>query len=131
MSAAGLAATHAAAFGDASWPTADFARYLDDATIFIAGDESSFAVFRVLGPEAEVLTLATHPSAQGKGKATAMLHAALTALKARGVEEVFLDVAEDNTAARALYARTGFQTYAERRNYYRNATTAVCMKACL
>lgn len=129
MTAADLAATHAAAFGAAGWEEAEFARYLDDPTIFIAGDASCFAVLRVLGPEAEVLTLATAPDKQGNGHATAMLGAALTALKARGVAEVFLDVAQDNAPACALYARTGFETYAERRNYYRNGTTALCMKA--
>lgn len=129
MKPADLAATHSAAFGDAGWPEADFAAYQDDPTIYIAGAAPSFAIFRVLGPEAEVLTLATHPDHQGKGHATRMLHAALEELAARDVKEVFLDVSEGNTAALALYARCGFTSFATRTAYYSDGTSAICMKA--
>jgi len=44
---------------------------------------------------------------------------------------VFLDVSDQNTAARALYARCGFTGFALRHNYYKNGTTAICMKAVL
>jgi ribosomal-protein-alanine N-acetyltransferase len=128
VSAADFAATHAAAFGEAGWPESDFARYLGDAKIYVAGDAPCFAVFRVLGPEAEVLTLATHPDVQGKGRATAMLRAALDHLRANGVQEVFLDVSEDNTAALALYARCGFAPFATRTAYYSEGAAAICMK---
>ena len=65
MTPEALAATHMVAFAGAGWPETDFERYLSDKTAFIAGDDTCFALFRVIGPEAEVLTLATHPDVQG------------------------------------------------------------------
>lgn len=131
MTPSGLAQTHDAAFGGKGWPAADFAGYLADPNILIHGDVRCFGVFRCVGPEAEVLTLATDPSVQGAGRATRMLRAALAALATRGVQEVFLEVAEDNSPARALYARTGFKQFASRTAYYDNQTAAICMKALL
>ncbi len=131
MTPDGLACTHIAAFGNKSWPAADFANYLDDPTIKICGDDVCFVVFRLVGPEAEILTLATHPDVQGKGRATAMMQNALAALKSTNVEDVFLDVAEDNAPARALYARCGFTQFTTRSNYYANGASAICMKIVL
>lgn len=128
MTPEGLARTHAAAFGGNGWPETDFTNYLNDPTILISGDDFCFGVFRMVGPEAEVLTLATCPDAQNTGRATAMMARALNQLKARGVEDVFLDVAEDNTPARALYARCGFVQFAIRNNYYASGAAAICMK---
>ncbi|PVA07178.1 GNAT family N-acetyltransferase [Thalassorhabdomicrobium marinisediminis] len=129
MTPDGLARTHGAAFGAAGWRAESFRGYLDDPRATLWGDETCFAVLRRAGPEAEVLTLATHPAHQGQGRATAMLRAALAGLAAQGVEEVFLEVAQSNTAALALYRACGFETFGQRVGYYRNGDTAVCMKA--
>ncbi|MBT8412369.1 MAG: GNAT family N-acetyltransferase, partial [Octadecabacter sp.] len=83
---------------------------------------------RLMPPEAEVLTLATNPADQGKGRAKTMLHAALDHLAKTGVEAVFLDVAANNAAALALYTGAGFIAFDERRNYYPDGSTAICMK---
>lgn len=128
MTPEALAETHAAAFCAKRWPVSDFARYQSDDKALITGDCACFAVFRVVGPEAELLTLATHPDAQGRGRATAMLQSALDQLRETGVEDVFLDVSEDNTAALALYARCGFAPFATRAAYYSDGTAAICMK---
>ena len=40
---------------------------------------------------------------------------------ALGAERMFLEVAEGNAAARALYARTGFAGAGRRRGYYARA----------
>lgn len=132
MTPAGLARTHAAAFGsDNSWPARDFANYMDDPICLVLGTDNCFIVIRLAGPEAEVLTLATHPDVQGRGRATKLLGDTLKRLAAVNVEEVFLDVSDQNTAARALYARCGFTGFALRHNYYKNGATAICMKAVL
>lgn len=132
MTPAGLARTHGAAFGvDNGWPAQDFARYLDNPITLVLGTDKCFVVVRLAGPEAEILTLATHPDLQGKGRATALLRDTLRRLRAVNVEEVFLDVSDQNTAARALYARCGFTGFALRHDYYKNGTTAICMKAVL
>ena len=85
MTPEGLARTHTAAFGGKGWPDADFARYLDDPTVIICGDETCFTVLRVTAPEAEILTLATHPDAQGKGLASQMMVDSFNQLKTAGV----------------------------------------------
>lgn len=131
MIAAALAQTHRSAFGEIGWPVADFERYLNDKTILIHGENSCFAVFRIVGPEAEILTLATHPDAQGKGRAASMLRGALEVLTNTGIEAVLLDVADDNAAALALYARAGFAQFRTRRNYYANGASAICMKVAI
>lgn len=119
MTAEDLAATHDAAFPGKGWGAGTFGSYLVDPRATIHGDATCFAVIRRVGDEAEILTVATHPDLQGQGRATAMLTAALEAEAAAGASEVILDVAEDNTPARALYARLGFVQVAERRDYYR------------
>lgn len=132
MTPDGLARTHRAAFGaDRGWPAADFDRYLKDVTVSIFGDDSCFAVIRRMGPEAEILTLATHPDAQGQGRAGAMLGAALTTMKAARIEEVFLEVSETNIAATALYLAHGFTAFSTRADYYADGSSAVCMKLVL
>lgn len=131
MTAAELARTHAAAFPGAGWSETDFSAYLTDPNVTIFGTARAFAVIRVLGPEAEILTLATDPADQGKGHATSLLATTLDQLAQRAVQEVFLEVATDNTAARALYARAGFTPFGTRPNYYANGADAICLKRVL
>ena len=73
-------------------------------------------------------TLSTHPDVQGRGRATRVLADAIAAEVARGTTVVFLDVAADNVAARALYDRAGFSVVAERKNYYAGRRTALIMR---
>ena len=134
MTPDGLARTHAAAFPGKGWGTTDFDRYLSDPRVTVHGDETAFAVIRRIADEAEILTLATHPEAQGAGRATALLAAALDTERAAGATSVFLEVAEDNAAARALYDRAGFIQVAERKDYYKSAnglTTARILRKSL
>lgn len=131
MTPEGLARTHAAAFGGKGWPDADFARYLDDPNVLVHGTDLSFVVLRRAGPEAEILTLASDPECQGHGLATRNLERALRILGQQGVQEIFLDVAEDNIPALALYARCDFTEFSRRPHYYANGATAICMKTVL
>ncbi|AKS45067.1 ribosomal-protein-alanine N-acetyltransferase [Octadecabacter temperatus] len=128
MTPEGLAFTHAAAFGGNGWPEADFAQYLDDPNVFLHGTDLSFVVLRRAGPEAEVLTLASDPSCQGNGLATRNLERALRILAHQGVQDIFLEVAEDNIPALAIYTRCGFTEISRRPKYYKNGATAICMK---
>ncbi|MEL6958134.1 MAG: GNAT family N-acetyltransferase [Pseudomonadota bacterium] len=129
LTAEGLALTHSMAFDGKGWSEATFESYLNDQQTLIFGTDSCFAVVRLLASEAEILTLATRPSGQGKGRATRMLLGALDQLEDVGVEVVYLDVSDQNTAARALYAKCGFTGFDLRHNYYRDGTTAICMRA--
>lgn len=129
MTPESLSKTHQAAFGvGKAWPASDFARYLKAPNCLILGDHTCFAVFQIAGPEAELLTLAAHPIVRRQGRATMVLQSALAELKRRGVEDVFLEVAQNNQAARALYLKIGFGLIAERKNYYKDGQTAICMR---
>jgi [ribosomal protein S18]-alanine N-acetyltransferase len=78
----------------------------------------SFIVLAVVVGEAEVLTLATDPDAQGRGWARRLLQGVIAELRGEGQESVFLEVAVDNSPALALYNRCGFERTGLRKAYY-------------
>ncbi len=65
-----------------------------------------------------MLTLAVLPEAQRGGKGRDLVAAFARAAAERGAQEAFLEVADDNVAARALYRRAGFEERGRRRAYY-------------
>lgn len=122
-----LAEVHGEAFADA-WDADAFASALAQpgAFGFIAVDEDDeplgFVLLRAVvfdaGGEAEVLTIATRPQRRRQGVARQLMTTALTAAIERGVTRVFLDVAQDNAPARALYDDLGFGQVGRRKAYY-------------
>lgn len=121
MTPARMAAIHAAAFGDRGqvWPEAAIEAMLARAPIrWVAAGADGFAILQVLPPEAELLTIAVDPAAQGRGVGTALLRAAMSRARLCGARTMWLDVAEDNAPARALYARAGFAETGRRPGYY-------------
>lgn len=114
-----MAATHAAAFAETrGWDAGEFAGLLSDPNCLVTGDPASFALMRVTLDEAELLTLATAPGHRRRGLARKALTEAETEARARGAACVFLEVAEDNAAARALYAGMGYGPVGRRKGYY-------------
>ncbi|HMQ57277.1 MAG TPA: GNAT family N-acetyltransferase [Rhizobiaceae bacterium] len=77
-----------------------------------------FVLTRAVLDEAEILTVAVSPSAQGAGLGAALMEAALRALHTAGVASVFLEVDVHNTPALRLYARLGFHRVSMRPDYY-------------
>ena len=73
---------------------------------------------RAAAGEAEVITLAVDPHLRRTGVAKALLAAGLEVARSDGALEVFLEVADDNIAALALYERMGFLRVGLRRGYY-------------
>jgi ribosomal-protein-alanine N-acetyltransferase len=120
--AAALAELHQLSFADA-WREVSFAALLEQASVLALGlyaDDGllSFCLFQSSGAESELLTLATRTERRGEGLAFALLDYAINSLSGSGVTRLLLDVAEDNAAARALYARLGFTEDGRRRGYY-------------
>lgn len=115
-----LAACHARAFADTGrgWSAAEFAGLLHSALVFVVGDASGFALGRVIADEAELLTLATDPAFRRQGLGLRALAAFEETARARGAAMAFLEVAEDNAPARALYAVAGYGETARRAGYY-------------
>ena len=84
----------------------------------VACELVSHAVFVNAGKSADLVSIATREGRKRLGHAGALLGHALAALWREGVEEVFLEVAVDNAAARALYRKAGFVEMARRSGYY-------------
>jgi len=73
------------------------------------------------GMRSEILTIATAKAARRQGWGRKLLEATVMELKEKGASELFLEVAEDNPAAIALYKSTGFSPIGRRPGYYRRA----------
>ena len=118
--AARLAALHAGAF-DAPWDAAAFDSLLGEAGVHLAETPDGFILMRTVADEAEILTLAVRPSARRRGVGAGLVGRGAAEAAARGARRLFLEVAEDNDAARALYARAGFVEAGRRPRYYARA----------
>ena len=119
MTPEALARIHAQAFSSTrAWLAAEFRDLLDQPGMVLTGDDRAFALLRVTLDEAEVLTVATAPEHRRKGLARAVLAQAETAVQTLGAAVIFLEVAEDNDATRALYAQAGYAQIGRRPGYY-------------
>lgn len=112
-----LAAIHARAITPA-WTEAALRDLLDQPGVWAEAEAGGFVLMRQAGDEAEVLTLAVLPEARRRGRGLALMQAALATCRARGIQQVFLEVAADNAVARALYQRLGMIETGRRRGYY-------------
>jgi ribosomal-protein-alanine N-acetyltransferase len=112
-----LADIHARAITPA-WTEAALRDLLDQPGVWAEAEADGFILMRQAGDEAEVLTLAVLPEARRRGRGHALMQAALATCRSRGVSDVFLEVAADNAAARALYQSLGMVESGHRRGYY-------------
>ncbi|HSF94197.1 MAG TPA: GNAT family N-acetyltransferase [Thermohalobaculum sp.] len=87
-----------------------------DGTLAPAG----FALYRCAADEAEILTIAVALADRRAGLGAGLLSACEAGARQAGAARMFLEVAEDNTAARALYARAGYRECGRRHGYYRH-----------
>jgi len=120
---------HAASFEDA-WPRQVLAPSLgmpgSFAVLGQVGDEpAGFGLARVHAGEGEIMTLCVAPDRRRTGLGKALVAAIVDRARTMGAVEVFLEVAADNLAARALYRGFGFVEVAGRRGYYQRATGRV------
>jgi ribosomal-protein-alanine N-acetyltransferase len=112
-------------FGSEAWSRQGYVSEIADTALrhYLAlesdGDELlGWGGVMVVGPTAEILTIGVVPHARRNGLATELLHALLIEARRRDAEECFLEVREDNDAARAFYNREGFEPVRVRRGYY-------------
>jgi len=118
--AQGLAGLHAEAFY-APWSASAFADLLGQAGVALEVEGDGFILIRTVADEAEILTLAIRPSARRQGLGARLVRAATDRAAALGATRMFLEVAEDNAAARALYGALGFAAAGRRPRYYPRA----------
>ncbi|MEM9599745.1 MAG: GNAT family N-acetyltransferase [Pseudomonadota bacterium] len=117
-----MAQIHAASF-ETGWPALDMAVHIGrDLCLGVeqheGGTISAFVILRRSDVDAEILTIATQPSARGQGLARRLLRAAQDRLKSDGLRHIFLEVAEDNVAAQGLYESLGYAPIGRRPGYY-------------
>jgi ribosomal-protein-alanine N-acetyltransferase len=117
-----MAVAHAGAF-EPGWREDEFEDLLDGAGVFgfLARDEDGplgVILCRIAAEEMEVLTVGVPAAARRRGVARALMEAALTAARTAGARACFLEVAEDNAPAAALYAGLGFHRAGLRKAYY-------------
>ena len=112
-----LAALHAEAF-DRPWDAAALRDLLSQTGVLTEAEADGFILIRVVADEAEILTLAVRPAARRRGIASRLTAQAARSARALGATRLFLEVAEDNAPARALYTSLGFQPVGRRRGYY-------------
>lgn len=123
--AAQIARLHSASFAR-GWSVAEIEGLMADrATVTDilrakagSAEIDGFALSRVAGGEAELLSIAVSSRRRGKGGSTKLLAHHLARVAAAGARRVVLEVDEDNAPARALYARFGFEEVATRPAYY-------------
>lgn len=129
MSPDHLAALHARAFSrPPPWSAMSFARTLADPACFLCHRPGAFLLARAVADEAELLTLATDPAHRRQGLARTLLADFAAQAQARGAVLAFLEVAEGNAPARALYAADGWVQVGRRRDYLGPGQDALVLK---
>jgi len=115
------AAIHKACF-DRGWSQSDIETHIQKDIalgLFHGTQMAGFILLRCVAEQAEVLTLAVVTARRRQGAGRMLRGAGESAVHKRGAKVVFLEVAEDNPAAMALYRRTGYQAFGRRPAYYR------------
>ena len=118
-----VARLHAASFYR-GWPRQDIEAYLldPDTPTLVACDArhkvAGFAMLRLLGDDAELMTIAVEPKYGGKGLGQALMRACFEDLLMTPARRMVLEVAGDNPAAIRLYQKLGFTKLSERKGYY-------------
>lgn len=126
------------AFGAESWSRQAMGKDLGSAQshyLVLTADGSVQAFGGVLvpgeGADADILTIAVARTQRGHGWGRLLFRALVAEAEERGVRNVFLDVREDNVAARALYASEGFDVVNRRAGYYPSGAAALVMRRAL
>lgn len=119
MTPADLSALHHSAFTTPRpWSETEIAELLTGIGVFCDGDRRGFVMGRSVAGEAEVLTLAVAPEMRRQGRARALMHGFERDALATGADTAFLEVAEDNAPAIALYLSLGYAQVGRRRRYF-------------
>ena len=127
--AAEIAALHARLFNPA-WDEAAIASLLEHpastSLVAVAGTGDTkvivgFVIGQLAADEAEILSVGTAPDWQRSGLGKMLIEGLIRATKRGEANRLFLEVAEDNVAAQALYASLGFSEAGRRKRYYERA----------
>lgn len=84
-----------------------------------------YAIFHILGPDSELLSIATCSNHQQKGIGQKILDAGFAQLNFTEGDCCFLEVREGNIKARRFYEKNGFKECGERKRYYADGENAI------
>ncbi len=119
-----VAGLHAMLF-DPAWDEESIRKLLDHpaATSFVAFDGGSqqvvgFIMGQLAADEAEILSIGVAPDWQRAGLGRRLVEGLATAAKRAEARRLFLEVADDNEGALALYRAAGFAETGRRKDYY-------------
>ena len=108
----------------AQWPLGDYSNF-EVVLAVLNGVVAGFCAWRqTADDEAELLNVAVDPRVRKQGVASALLKE----LRRRADGTIFLEVAEGNSTARALYGRAGWTEVSARKDYYGPGRNAIVMK---
>jgi len=115
-----MAALHARAFAGQGrgWRAGEIRALLESGHVLAVSRPGGFALIRIVADEGELLTIASDPELRRQGIGRALLAEAESVAHAQGAARMMLEVACDNAAALALYARAGYCQSACRKRYY-------------
>jgi ribosomal-protein-alanine N-acetyltransferase len=89
--------------------------------IAVAGEPKAaigFVMGQLAADEAEILSIGVSPNWQRAGLGTRLVEGLARAARRGEAKRIFLEVAEDNAPALALYRKLGFVTSGRRKQYY-------------
>jgi tRNA threonylcarbamoyladenosine biosynthesis protein TsaB len=120
---AALASLHGLCFAQ-SWSARSIGQLLGTQGAFAllaesAGAACGFIIIRVAADEAEILSIGVPAPGRRLGTGRKLVAAGAAKAHGMGAATLFLEVARENEAARALYANAGFVKAGLRRGYYR------------
>jgi [ribosomal protein S18]-alanine N-acetyltransferase len=122
-----LSAIHVAAFEiSRGWSADEIAQLQASPHVFTVARPNGFVMGRVVVDEAELLTVAVVPAARGHGIGANLLKEFERTAADRGATRAFLEVADDNNAARALYQKSGWSICGQRPAYYTRSDGLTC-----
>ena len=87
----------------------------------------AYGGFWLLGDEAHIATIASHPAWRGCGMGQWLLIGLLDAAIARNAKRSTLEVRAGNTSAQRLYEKLGFEVAGVRKRYYRDGEDGLIM----
>ena len=129
---AAIAALHAASFRR-GWSEDEFRRMLADPNVLahrtmIGRTLIGFIVSRLIGDEAEILSVAIGQTWRGRGFSRPLLDLHLRRLAGLGARTVFLEVDKNNAPACRLYRHAGFYEVGQRQGYYDSGAAALVLR---
>ncbi|MGB7102899.1 MAG: GNAT family N-acetyltransferase [Xanthobacteraceae bacterium] len=129
---AAIAAVHAASFRR-GWSEDEFRRMLADPNVLahrsmIGRTLIGFIVSRLIGDEAEILSVAIGQAWRGRGFSRPLLDLHLRRLAGLGAHAVFLEVDKNNAPACRLYRQAGFYEVGQRQGYYDSGAAALVLR---